>query len=111
VLADVTREMRVYQEEIFGPVMPIVKLTAGMDPAEAANDTEHGLAAYLFTETVRLALGLSQKMKFGSVSVNKPLYAYNLPHGGVKESGIGKDCSHLSLEEYYWVQRVSVSKG
>lgn len=51
---------------------------------------------------------LSQEIDAGSVCVNEPFYAYQLPHGGCKQSGIGKDCSRIGLEEYYTVQRISI---
>ena len=53
-------------------------------------------------------LSLPVRLHSGSVSVNGPKYEFYLPHGGTKESGVGKDCSPLSLEEYYYVQRISI---
>lgn len=110
ILTDVTREMRVYQEEIFGPILPIVSYREDEDIVQLANDTEYGLAGYLFTNDLDRAMQIADRMRFGSVSVNEAFYAYNLPHGGVKESGIGKDCSHFSLNEYLEVRRVSIKR-
>ena len=110
ILKDVTREMRVYREEIFGPIMPVIAYSADEDVAELANDTQYGLAGYLYTNRLDRALRVSSQMRFGSVSVNEPFYALNLPHGGVKESGVGKDCSHYSLEEYFEVRRISIKR-
>ncbi|MPN28727.1 putative aldehyde dehydrogenase [bioreactor metagenome] len=103
--------MRVYKEEIFGPVMPVLAFDDGDDIAAMANDTEYGLAAYLFTNDLNEAFSISRAIDAGSVSVNAPFYACNLPHGGLKESGIGKDCSKFSLEEYYGIQRISIQNA
>ena len=110
VLYNVTPDMRVYKEEIFGPILPIVKFNDKDDIVDLGNDTQYGLAAYVFTEGLRSALEISRRLDFGSVSVNKPYYGVNLPHGGLKQSGVGKDCSHYSLDEYYSVQRISIAR-
>lgn len=108
VLCNVTSEMRVYNEEIFGPIMPILTFDDSDDPVQLANDTIYGLAAYCFTENLKTAMRLSHEIDSGSVCINEPFYNFNLPHGGCKESGVGKDCSRFSLEEYYYIQRVTV---
>lgn len=108
ILTGVTPEMRVYQEEIFGPIMPILTFDDSADVVELANDTQFGLAAYAYTKDLSTALKLSTEIDSGSVCINEPFYSFQLPHGGCKQSGIGKDCSHLSLEEYSTVQRVSI---
>lgn len=110
VLLNVTSEMNVYKQEVFGPIMSIVPFDDYDDIIALANDTEYGLAAYLFTNDLGKAMTISEGIDAGSVSVNEPLYAYNLPHGGLKESGVGKDCSIYSLEEYYYVKRRSFKK-
>ncbi len=110
VLLNVTASMKVYTEEVFGPIMSIIPFDDNDDIVALANDTEYGLAAYVFTNDLNSALYLSENIDAGSVSVNEPLYAFNLPHGGLKESGIGKDCSSYSLEEYYYVKRRSIKR-
>ncbi len=110
ILLGVTSEMRVYREEVFGPIMSIVPFDDSDDIVALANDTEYGLAAYVFCHDLDKTLYLSENIMAGSVSVNEPLYDYNLPHGGLKESGVGKDCSTYSLEEYYYVKRVSIKR-
>ena len=52
---------------------------------------------------------ISEALEFGTVCVNKPFWYVNLPHGGIKESGIGKDCSRYSLEEYFYIKRISIT--
>lgn len=108
VLDGVTPEMRVYQEEIFGPIMPILTFDDDADIVAMANDTCYGLAAYLYTNDLKTALNISRKIDSGNVCVNEPFYNFNLPHGGCKESGVGKDCSTFSFEEYFYVQRITV---
>ncbi len=108
VLKNVTPEMEVASKEIFGPVMPILKFNDKDEVIKEANNTEYGLAAYVFAENNKDIFDIAEALEFGSVSVNEPFYAVNLPHGGLKESGIGKDCSVYSLEEYYYIKRISI---
>ncbi len=109
ILADVTEDMRCYKEEIFGPLLPIIKYHDDTDLIEKGNDTEYGLAAYLFTHNIEDIFTISKGLKSGTICVNKPHYTVALPHGGTKESGIGKDCSRYSLEEYYYLKRISIA--
>lgn len=110
VLVNVNAEMRVYKEEIFGPIMPIVYYDDSDDIVSYANDTQFGLAAYVYTKDLKDALDLGINIDAGSVCINEPFYSYQLPHGGCKQSGIGKDCSRISLEEYFTAQRISIKK-
>ena len=111
VITGVKRNMDVYRKEVFGPIMSVIEFDDSDAPAELANDTEYGLAAYIYTASVSTALRLSEEIKAGDVSVNSPKYGYNLPHGGLKESGIGKDCSFYSIREYCDIKRISIDKG
>lgn len=109
VLTGVTKDMRVYKEEIFGPIIPILSFNDESDLPKLANDTEYGLAAYIYTSSLDAGVSLSRKIDAGTVCVNEPFFSYNLPHGGCKQSGVGKDCSTYSLEEYYYIQRITVA--
>ena len=100
--------MRTSSEEIFGPVLPVLPFSDGDDEIALANDTEYGLAAYVFTSNISKGLRAARDIKAGSVCVNEPHYSVQLPHGGLKQSGIGKDCSRYSLEEYLTLKRVSI---
>ena len=73
-----------------------------------ANDTEYGLAAYVYRTNLSRGLRAAADIDAGSVCVNEVHYAVQLPHGGVKQSGVGKDCSRYSLQEYLTPKRVSV---
>ncbi len=78
------------------------------DVIAMANDTEFGLAAYVYTTNLSRGLRAATDIDSGSVCVNAVHYAVQLPHGGLKQSGVGKDCSRYSIEEYTTLKRVSV---
>jgi succinate-semialdehyde dehydrogenase/glutarate-semialdehyde dehydrogenase len=111
VLKDVTTDMDLARNEIFGPVLPILKFTDSDDEIALANDTEFGLASYVFTKDLFTAMKAANGIQSGSVCVNEPHYSVQLPHGGLKQSGVGKDCSKYSLEEYMTLKRVSILIG
>lgn len=108
ILRNVTTAMAVASEEIFGPVLPVIPYTDQDDEIALANDTRYGLAAYVFTTNLARGLRAARDIQAGSVCVNEPHYSVQLPHGGLKQSGLGKDCSRYSLEEYLTLKRVSV---
>ena len=108
ILRDVKQTMRLSCDEIFGPVLPVIPFGDDDDVIAMANDTEYGLAAYVYTTNLSRGLRAASGIQAGSVCVNEVHYAVHLPHGGVKQSGIGKDCSHYSIEEYLTLKRVSV---
>ena len=108
ILRDAEPWMACGCDEIFAPILPVIRWTDADDPIALANDTPHGLAAYVFTADLATALRASDGIQAGSVCVNEPHYAVHLPHGGLKQSGVGKDCSSYSLEEYLTVKRVSI---
>ena len=111
ILKNVSTKMKVSRDEIFGPVLPIIRFTDADDEIALANDTEYGLAAYVFTTNLAKGLRAARDIQAGSVCVNEVHYSVQLPHGGLKQSGMGKDCSRYSLEEYLTLKRVSVLVG
>jgi succinate-semialdehyde dehydrogenase / glutarate-semialdehyde dehydrogenase len=111
ILRDVKQTMRLSCDEIFGPVLPVIPFGDNDDVIAMANDTEYGLAAYVYTTNLSRGLRAASGIEAGSVCVNEVHYAVQLPHGGVKQSGVGKDCSHYSIEEYLTLKRVSVLIG
>lgn len=111
VLAGVTPAMRVFREEIFGPVAAIIDFDSEDGVVASANDTEYGLSSYLYTRDADRIRRISELLEFGEVHVNGFKYAIYLPHGGVKESGIGHDCSRLALEDYLQRKRITVRCG
>ena len=98
VLSGVTPEMRVFKEEIFGPVAPLLSFASDDEVLRLANHTEYGLASYIFTNNHKRIERFTEDLEFGEVQVNGVKYSIYLPHGGIKNSGIGHDCSHLALE-------------
>ncbi len=108
ILRDVHPNMNLSCDEIFGPVLPVIRFADNDDVIAMANDTEYGLAAYVYTTNLSRGLRAAAGIDAGSVCVNEVRYAVHLPHGGVKQSGVGKDCSRYSIEEYLTLKRVSV---
>lgn len=108
VLSETTTDMRVYQEEIFGPVAGIMSFETDDEVLSKANDTEYGLASYIFTNNQQRISRFTNDLQFGEIQINGVKYAIYLPHGGIKNSGIGHDCSHLALEDYLVKKRVSI---
>jgi succinate-semialdehyde dehydrogenase/glutarate-semialdehyde dehydrogenase len=101
ILADATPDMRVFREEIFGPVAPIFKFETDAEAIELANSTEYGLAAYLFTQNLSRIWKVSEAIDFGMVGVNETAISSEaIPFGGVKESGQGREGSKYGLDDY-----------
>ncbi|OUS73607.1 NAD-dependent succinate-semialdehyde dehydrogenase [Pseudoalteromonas sp. A601] len=107
VLVGVTPEMRIYQEEIFGPVISIITFDSQQQVLIDANDTDAGLSSFIFTQDLEQAEHFASELRFGEVQVNGIKYAINLPHLGIKQSGVGVDCSVLALDDYLSYKRVS----
>ena len=108
ILKGITSSHRCFREEIFGPVAALIEFEDEGKVIEMANDTEYGLSSYLYTTDVNRIQRLSDKLEFGEVHINGFKYAIYLPHGGIKESGIGHDCSHLALEDYLVKKRITL---
>lgn len=101
ILAQAPETASCVREEIFGPVVVVNAFDSEEHALRLANDTPYGLAGSVWTQDVQTALRMSAQMQCGTVWVNDHLpIASELPHGGVKQSGYGKDLSHYALEEY-----------
>jgi succinate-semialdehyde dehydrogenase/glutarate-semialdehyde dehydrogenase len=101
VLGDVPDDARMLEEEIFGPVAPILPFTSDDEVVARANDTEHGLVGYVFTRDLQRALRFTERLETGMIGVNRGLISDpSAPFGGVKQSGIGKEGSHEGILEY-----------
>jgi succinate-semialdehyde dehydrogenase/glutarate-semialdehyde dehydrogenase len=107
ILRNVRPEMRVAREEIFGPVAALVEFTDEESAVREANTTEYGLVAYLYTQDVSRCRRIAEQLEFGEVMINGFKYSIYLPHGGIKESGIGKDCSQWALDDYLLKKRIT----
>jgi succinate-semialdehyde dehydrogenase/glutarate-semialdehyde dehydrogenase len=110
VLAGVTKEARVLNEEIFGPVAPVAPFDDEDDAVAAANDTEYGLVAYVFTSNLKRALRVCERLETGMIGLNQGMVSNaGAPFGGVKQSGIGREGGTEGLLEYVDTKYVAVN--
>ena len=101
ILTNVSRHMRVFKEEIFGPVAPLIRFSSEEEALELANDTEVGLASYIYTRDIGRIWRVSEGLEYGIVGVNEGIISNEMaPFGGVKESGNGREGSKYGLEDY-----------
>ncbi|MDO6966687.1 NAD-dependent succinate-semialdehyde dehydrogenase [Rhizobium alvei] len=101
VLAGVTSDMRVTREETFGPVAPVVRFETEAEVIAMANDTEFGLAAYLFSKDADRIWRVAAAIEAGMIGINTGLISNEVaPFGGVKQSGIGREGSIYGIEEF-----------
>jgi len=102
VLSDATPDMRLFQEEIFGPVAPVVKFHTEEQAIELANATPFGLAAYFYSRDVGRCWRVAEAIEAGMVGINEGLISTEVaPFGGVKESGLGREGASEGLDEYF----------
>jgi succinate-semialdehyde dehydrogenase/glutarate-semialdehyde dehydrogenase len=105
VLADVTPEMKVAREEIFGPVAPLFRFERDEDAIHLANDTEFGLASYFYSRDVGKIWRSAEGLESGIVGINTGLISNEVaPFGGVKQSGLGREGSYYGIEEFIEVK-------
>jgi succinate-semialdehyde dehydrogenase/glutarate-semialdehyde dehydrogenase len=110
VLGGVTPDARVLKEEIFGPVAPVIAADSEDDAIAAANDTEYGLVAYVYTRDVRRALRVCERLETGMVGLNQGMVSNPAaPFGGVKQSGFGREGGYEGIEEYLETKYVAVN--
>ncbi len=107
ILADVVSSMDIMNEEIFGPVAPVVRFSTEADVIQMANDTPYGLAAYFYGRDIGRVFRVAEALEYGMVGVNTGLIATTVaPFGGVKESGIGREGSRYGIEDFMEVKYV-----
>lgn len=101
VLADVPADARILKEEVFGPVAPITGFDTEDEGVAAANNTEYGLAAYVYTQSLDRALRVAEGIESGMVGINRGVISDPAaPFGGIKESGFGREGGTEGIEEY-----------
>ena len=112
LLADVTSQMRVAQEEIFGPVAPLFRFHTEEEVIREANATEFGLACYLYARDIGRVWRVSEALEYGMVGVNVGVLATEVaPFGGVKSSGLGREGSRYGIEDYVEIKYVCLGLG
>jgi succinate-semialdehyde dehydrogenase/glutarate-semialdehyde dehydrogenase len=110
VLADVTPAMRVAREETFGPLAPLFRFTTEAEAIRLANDTEFGLAAYLYTQDLGRSWRVPEALEYGIVGLNTGLISTEVaPFGGVKESGNGREGSKYGIEDYLEIKYLCIA--
>jgi betaine-aldehyde dehydrogenase/aminobutyraldehyde dehydrogenase len=110
IVADVAQDDEIVQGEVFGPVVTVQRFASDEEALALANDTRYGLAASVFSRDVARALSAARQLEFGTVWINEHLFPLSseMPHGGFKQSGYGKDMSLYSMEEYTRIKHVAV---
>jgi succinate-semialdehyde dehydrogenase/glutarate-semialdehyde dehydrogenase len=101
ILTEVTSEMPVFRNEIFGPVAPVVRFSTEEEVIAMANDTEFGLASYFYTRDIGRVWRVAEALEFGIVGINEGIISNEMaPFGGVKESGSGREGSKYGIDDY-----------
>lgn len=109
VLTNVTHEMRIANEEIFGPVAPLFRFSTEEEAIRLANDTPYGLASYFYSNDMARIWRVSEGLEYGIVGVNTGIISTEVaPFGGLKESGIGREGSHDGLDEYLETKYIAI---
>jgi succinate-semialdehyde dehydrogenase/glutarate-semialdehyde dehydrogenase len=110
VLSDVPPDAELLREEIFGPVAPVASFESEQDAIDAANNTEYGLVAYVYTRDIKRALRVCEGLETGMVGLNQGIVSNPAaPFGGVKQSGFGREGGYEGIEEYLETKYVAVN--
>ncbi|HCE2651339.1 TPA: NAD-dependent succinate-semialdehyde dehydrogenase [Vibrio parahaemolyticus] len=101
VLKDVTHDMKIVSEEIFGPVAPVIRFGSDEQLVEMANDTIYGLASYFYSQNIHRVWKIAEALEYGMVGINEGMISTEVaPFGGVKQSGIGREGAKQGIDEY-----------
>ena len=112
VLTDVPADCEIRTTEIFGPVAPIVTFDTDDEAIALANETEFGLASYLFSENLERALGLADRLEAGMIGLNTGLVSNpGAPFGGVKMSGLGREGGKVGIEEFLEIKYIATPRS
>jgi succinate-semialdehyde dehydrogenase/glutarate-semialdehyde dehydrogenase len=111
LLVNIKPNMKVWTEEVFGPVLPIIPFSSESEAIALANDTKYGLGGYIFTRDNKKALRVAEKLKTNGIAVNNATYVLPCnPFGGYKQSGIGREHGKYGLRELCQVKVISLEK-
>ena len=109
VLTDVTPDMKIFREETFGPVAPLIRFSTDAEVVELANRTEFGLASYFYSRDIGRIWRVAEALEYGMVGVNTGLITTEVaPFGGVKQSGLGREGSKYGIDEFIEVKYVCI---
>ena len=109
VLTNVDSSMRVFREEIFGPIAPLIEFSSEKEVIELANQTSYGLAAYFYSRDIGRIWRVSESLEYGMVGVNTGMISNEIaPFGGVKESGQGREGSKYGLDDYLEIKTITL---
>ncbi|KAJ0043254.1 hypothetical protein Pint_18077 [Pistacia integerrima] len=112
IISDVNSEMLLSREEVFGPVAPLLRFKTEEEAIHMANDTNAGLAAYIFTNNVQRTWRVSEALEYGLVGVNEGIISTEVaPFGGIKQSGLGREGSKYGMDEYLEVNQICMLGG
>ena len=112
VIANPDQKSEIIQDEIFGPVVTVQRFSDEDTAVQWANDTPYGLASSIFTSDIGKAMRVAKALEFGHVWINEHFtLTSETPHGGVKQSGWGKDGSKYALEDYTFIKHVMINTG
>ena len=108
VLTNVTPAMKIFREETFGPVAPLIRFKTDAEVVELANRTEFGLASYFYSRDIGRVWRVAEALEYGMVGVNSGLITTEVaPFGGVKQSGLGREGSKYGIEEFVEVKYIA----
>ncbi|NHM33559.1 NAD-dependent succinate-semialdehyde dehydrogenase [Neobacillus terrae] len=109
ILTNINDDMECMKDEIFGPLAPISTFKTEEEVIERANDSSYGLAAYVYTENLNRSFRITEELEYGIIGLNDALpSAVQVPFGGYKESGLGREGGHYGIEEFLEVKYISI---
>ena len=112
IFGEVKNDMRIAQEEVFGPVLSIIRFSDEAEAVRIANDVRFGLAAAVWTRDIGRAIRMSEKLQAGTVWVNTyRAVSYMAPFGGYKDSGLGRENGQEAIREYLQNKTVWINSG
>lgn len=101
ILTNVPREAKIFREETFGPVAPLIRFISEAEAIELANDTPFGLASYFYSRDIGRVMRVAEALEYGIVGINAGLISTEVaPFGGIKHSGLGREGSKYGIEDY-----------